>query len=156
MVLLFQWLNHKATLLLQRREMAWFQRNKIVNKFKTLCPLLMIGMLMMLATTIQHLTPEMITEMGSEMEMDEEDIGEAEETAAEEIKMGKDRATEEMEVTEDLNVESEIIEMNIMEEEVVVDVVVALAKETKGEAVVKIDQEVTGEEKTSEEKRGQI
>ena len=135
--------------------MAWFQHNKMVNRFKTLCLLLMIGMLMMLATTIQHLRPEMITEMGSEMEMDEEDIGEAEETAAEEIKMGKDRATEEMEVTEDLNVEREIIEMNIMEEEVV-DVVVALAKETKGEAVVKIDQEVTGEVKTSEEKRGKI
>jgi len=109
----------------------------------------------MLATTIQHLRPEMITEMGSEMEVVEEDIEEAEETAAEEIKMGKDRATEEMEVTEDLNVEREIIEMNIMEEEVV-DVVEALAKETKGEAVVKIDQEVTGEVKTSEEKRGQI
>ena len=154
MVLLFQWLNHKATLLLQPREMAWFQCNKMVNKFKTLCPLLMIGMLMMLATTIQHLRPEMITEMGSEMEVVEEDIEEAEETAAEEIKMGKDRATEEMEVTEDLNVEREIIEMNIMEEEVV-DVVVALAKETKGEAVVKIDQEVTGEVKTSEEKKGQ-
>ena len=110
---------------------------------------------MMLATTIQHLRPEMITEMGSEMEMVEEDIGEAEETAAEEIKMGKDQATEEMVGTEDLNVEWEIIEMNIMEEEVV-DVVVALAKETKGEAVVKIDQEVIGEVKTSEEKRGQI
>ena len=154
MVLLLQWLNHKAMQLLQRREMAWFQHNKMVNRFKTLCLLLMIGMLMMLATTIQLLRPEMITEMGSEMEMVEEDIEEAEETAAEEIKMGKDRATEEMEVTEDLNVEREIIEMNIMEEEVV-DVVEALAKETKGEAVVKIDQEVTGEVKTSEEKKGQ-
>ena len=154
MVLLLQWQNHKDMLLQQRREMAWFQRSKMVSRSKTLCPPLMIGMLMMLATTIQHLRPEMITEMGSEMEMVEEDIEEAEETAAEEIKMGKDRATEEMEVTEDLNEESEIIEMNIMEEEV--DVVVALAKETKGEAVVKIDQEVIEEEKTSEEKKVQI
>ena len=156
MVLLLQWQNHKAMLLQQRREMAWFQRNKMVSRFKTLCPLLMIGMLMMLATTIQHLRPEMITEMGSEMEMVEEDIEVAEETVVVEIKMEKGRATEEMEVTEDLNVESEIIEMNIMEEEVVVDVVVALAKETKGEAVVKIDQEVIEEEKTSEEKKVQI
>ena len=154
MVLLLQWQNHKDMLLQQRREMAWFQRSKMVSRFKTLCPLLMIGMLMMLATTIQHLRQEMITEMGSEMEMVEEDIEEAEETAAEEIKMGKDRATEEMEVTEDLNEESEIIEMNIMEEEV--DVVVALAKEMKGEAVVKIEQEVIEEEKTSEEKKVQI
>merc|ERR1712045_1080167 len=119
-----------------------------MNRFKMLCLLLMIGMLMMLATAIQHLRPEMITEMGSEMEMVEEDIEVAEETVVVEIKMEKGRATEEMEVTEDLNVESEIIEMNIMEEEVVVDVVVALAKETKEEAVVKIDLEAIGEVKT--------
>ena len=137
--------------------MAWpiiqIPLNKKVKQFKTPCPILVIGMLMMLAITI--LKQEMIIEMVSEMEMAEEDIEVAEVIVAEEIKTGKDPATGVMEDIEDLNVENEITGMNTTEEEEA-GVVEAQEKEMIEEVVAKIDKalEVIEEVKTSEERKG--
>ena len=126
----------------------------MAKQFKTPCPILVIGMLMMLAITI--LKQEMIIEMVSEMEMAEADIEVAEVIVAEEIKTGKDPATGVMEDIEDLNVENEITGMNTTEEEEAV-VVEAQEKEMIEEVVAKIDKglEVIEEAKTSEERKDQ-
>ena len=126
----------------------------MVKQFKTPCPILVIGMLTMLETTI--LKQEMIIEMVSEMEMDEEDIEVAEVIVVEEIKTERDPATEVMEDIEDLNVENEIIGMSTMEEEEA-DVVEAQEKEMIEEVVAKIDKvlEVIEEVKTFEERKDQ-
>ena len=126
----------------------------MVMWFKTPCLILVIGMQMMLETTMPK--QEMITEMGLEMETAEGDTEGAEVIVVVGIKMGTDPA---IEVTEDIevrNAENEIIGTNIMEEEAV-DVVEAQEKEMIGEDVVKIDkdQEMIEEAKTSEERKDQ-